>query len=66
MHFGLTDTEETQMTANLAQKLESLDTGTDYTDLSLAVAGVIGAMVAGFFHYMKVGPVEDKAEKEEA
>jgi formate dehydrogenase iron-sulfur subunit len=32
----------------------------------LAVAGVIGAMVAGFFHYMKVGPVEDKAEKEEA
>jgi formate dehydrogenase iron-sulfur subunit len=32
----------------------------------LAVAGMIGAMVAGFFHYMKVGPVEDKAEKEEA
>ena len=32
----------------------------------LAVAGVVGAMVAGFFHYMKVGPVEDKAEKEEA
>lgn len=32
----------------------------------LAVAGVIGAMVVGFIHYMKVGPIEDKAEKEDA
>jgi formate dehydrogenase iron-sulfur subunit len=32
----------------------------------LAVAGMIGAVVAGFFHYMKVGPVEEKSEKEEA
>jgi len=28
----------------------------------LAVAGMIGAVVAGFFHYMKVGPIEEKAE----
>ncbi len=26
----------------------------------LAVAGMLGAVVAGFFHYMKVGPVEEK------
>jgi formate dehydrogenase iron-sulfur subunit len=33
----------------------------------LAVAGMIGAVVAGFFHYMKVGPVEEpKDEKEGA
>jgi formate dehydrogenase iron-sulfur subunit len=32
----------------------------------LALAGMIGAVVAGFFHYMKVGPVEEKSEKEEA
>jgi len=34
----------------------------------LGVAAVIGATVAGFFHYMKVGPVEDEdtAEKEDA
>jgi formate dehydrogenase iron-sulfur subunit len=32
----------------------------------LAVAGMLGAVVAGFFHYMKVGPIEEKAEKEEA
>jgi len=32
----------------------------------LAVAGMIGAVLAGFFHYMKVGPVEDKPEKEQA
>ena len=35
----------------------------------LAVAGMIGAVVAGFFHYMKVGPIEeeaDKAEREDA
>ena len=25
----------------------------------LAVAGMVGAVIAGFFHYMKVGPVED-------
>ena len=31
----------------------------------LAVAGMIGAVVAGFFHYMKVGPVEEN-EKEGA
>ena len=28
----------------------------------LALAGMIGAVVAGFFHYMKVGPVEEKEE----
>jgi len=28
----------------------------------LAVAGMVGAFVAGFFHYMKVGPIEDKAD----
>jgi formate dehydrogenase iron-sulfur subunit len=32
----------------------------------LAVAGMLGAVVAGFFHYMKVGPIEEKSEKEEA
>ena len=31
----------------------------------LAVAAMVGAVVAGFFHYMKVGPVEEKDEKEE-
>ncbi|MDO8273909.1 MAG: formate dehydrogenase N subunit beta transmembrane domain-containing protein, partial [Serpentinimonas sp.] len=31
----------------------------------LAVVGMIGAVAAGFFHYMKVGPVEDKAENED-
>jgi formate dehydrogenase iron-sulfur subunit len=30
----------------------------------LAVAGMVGAFVAGFFHYMKVGPVEDKADED--
>jgi formate dehydrogenase iron-sulfur subunit len=29
----------------------------------LAVAGMVGAAVAGFFHYMKVGPVESEEEK---
>jgi formate dehydrogenase iron-sulfur subunit len=28
----------------------------------LAVAGMVGAVVAGFFHYMKVGPVEEKED----
>ena len=34
----------------------------------LGVAAVIGATVAGFFHYMKVGPVEDEdtAKEEDA
>jgi formate dehydrogenase iron-sulfur subunit len=38
----------------------------------LALAGMLGAVVAGFFHYMKVGPIEEKtadagkSEKEEA
>jgi formate dehydrogenase iron-sulfur subunit len=38
----------------------------------LALAGMLGAVVAGFFHYMKVGPIEEKTadagkpEKEEA
>jgi len=33
----------------------------------LAVAGMLGAVVAGFFHYMKVGPIEEKSgEKEDA
>jgi formate dehydrogenase iron-sulfur subunit len=31
----------------------------------LAVAGMIGAVVAGFFHYMKVGPIEEKADEKE-
>jgi formate dehydrogenase iron-sulfur subunit len=31
----------------------------------LALAGMIGAVVAGFFHYMKVGPVEEKADEKE-
>ena len=29
----------------------------------LAVAGMVGAAVAGFFHYMKVGPIESEEEK---
>ena len=29
----------------------------------LAVLAMVGAVVAGFFHYMKVGPIEEKAEK---
>ena len=28
----------------------------------LAVAGMVGAVLAGFFHYMKVGPIEEKAD----
>jgi formate dehydrogenase iron-sulfur subunit len=38
----------------------------------LALAGMLGAVVAGFFHYMKVGPIEEKTadagkpEKEDA
>jgi formate dehydrogenase iron-sulfur subunit len=28
----------------------------------LAVAGMLGAVVAGFFHYMKVGPIEEKSD----
>jgi formate dehydrogenase iron-sulfur subunit len=28
----------------------------------LAVAGMIGAVVASFFHYVKVGPIEEKSE----
>lgn len=28
----------------------------------LAVAGMVGAVVAGFFHYMKVGPIEEKSD----
>ena len=31
----------------------------------LAVAGMLGAVVAGFFHYMKVGPVEEKSDQKE-
>jgi formate dehydrogenase iron-sulfur subunit len=31
----------------------------------LALAGMVGAVVAGFFHYMKVGPVEEKADEKE-
>jgi formate dehydrogenase iron-sulfur subunit len=31
----------------------------------LALAGMIGAVLVGFLHYMKVGPVEEKAEDEE-
>ena len=35
--------------------------------LALAVLGMVGAVVAGFFHYMKVGPIEEKqSEKENA
>ena len=26
---------------------------------------MIGAVLAGFFHYMKVGPIEEKSEDEE-
>jgi len=29
----------------------------------LAVAAMVGAVVAGFFHYMKVGPIEEKEEE---
>jgi formate dehydrogenase iron-sulfur subunit len=29
----------------------------------LAVAGMLGAVVAGFLHYMKVGPVEEKTDE---
>jgi len=29
----------------------------------LAVAAMIGAVVGGFFHYMKVGPVESEEEE---
>ena len=29
----------------------------------LAVAAMLGAVVAGFFHYMKVGPIEEKEEE---
>ena len=32
----------------------------------LAVMGMVGALVAGFFHYMKVGPVEEKEEDKES
>ena len=31
----------------------------------LAVAGMIGAVVAGFYHYITVGPVEDSSDEEE-
>ena len=31
----------------------------------LAVAGMVGAVVAGFFHYMKVGPVESEEKSDE-
>ena len=31
----------------------------------LAVAGMIGAVVAGFFHYMKVGPIEAQSDEKE-
>ena len=31
----------------------------------LAVLGMVGAVVAGFFHYMKVGPVEVKEDEKE-
>lgn len=32
----------------------------------LAALAMVGAVVAGFFHYMKVGPIEEKEEKEDA
>jgi len=32
----------------------------------LAVLAMVGAVFAGFFHYMKVGPVEEKEEDKEA
>jgi len=32
----------------------------------LAVAAMVGAVLAGFFHYIKVGPVETKEDKDEA
>jgi formate dehydrogenase iron-sulfur subunit len=31
----------------------------------LALAAMIGAAVVGFFHYTKVGPIEEPAEEEE-
>ena len=31
----------------------------------LAVAGMVGAVVAGFLHYMKVGPVEEDDKHDE-
>jgi len=31
----------------------------------LALAAMIGAAVAGFFHYTKVGPVEEPVDEEE-
>ncbi|MFX8032079.1 formate dehydrogenase N subunit beta transmembrane domain-containing protein [Acinetobacter baumannii] len=31
----------------------------------LAVAAMVGAAVAGFFHYMKVGPVEAKEDADD-
>jgi len=27
--------------------------------------GILGAVVAGFFHYMKVGPIEEKEESKD-
>lgn len=32
----------------------------------LAVFAMVGAVVAGFFHYMKVGPIQEKEEKKDA
>lgn len=32
----------------------------------LAVAAMVGAVVAGFFHYMKVGPIESKEDEKES
>lgn len=32
----------------------------------LAALAMVGAVVAGFFHYMKVGPIEEKDEKKDA
>jgi hypothetical protein len=29
----------------------------------LALAGMVGAVLVGFFHYMKVGPVEEKSDE---
>ena len=31
----------------------------------LAVAAMVGAVVAGFFHYVKVGPIETKEDPDE-
>ncbi|KPF66888.1 formate dehydrogenase [beta proteobacterium AAP99] len=33
---------------------------------TLALAGMLGAVVAGFFHYMRVGPVEEKLDGADA